>query len=216
MKHLIYSIKNPDGEIVYVGKHSCRGTSCSYNPTGAEVCNYMGSGKLLFKTYKKYGRASFNKFTLLETYSENSALLYEEYLITQLKNRGLCKYNIELGGTAWGLGRIISDETKARMSESAKKRKASPELRAKLSKISSERTPYIRTASIRNKTSNSLKGRTFSEEHKNKIRKNCGNSCSIEGVEYCSYVEASRELPLSAGQIRRRVISNEYPEWFKI
>lgn len=215
MKHQVYAIFDNFDLLVYVGKHSCRGVECPHNPTGAEVCNYKGSGRYLKRVYKKHGRASFRKEILKVCSSEAEALLNEEYLIRAFKDKGLCKYNLELGGDAWGLGRIITEETRARMSASHKGKVVSAETRAKLSAAMKGKPSYIRTKESKAKTSKSLKGRTRSPEWGLKMRQVTGRGYVIKGVEYLSYSHAAENMKESLATIRRRVLSDNHPEWRK-
>ena len=51
--------------------------------------------------------------------------------------------------------------------------------------------------------SNSLKGRTLSEEHKIELSKSLGRKCVINGVEYRSMVHAQTELGVGWRVVKR-------------
>lgn len=215
MEHQVYIIKR-ESEIVYVGKHSCKGSSCPHNPASNPVCNYKGSGKALHHAYKKYGRAAFTKEIVAVEQSEAEALLIETELIHRLKSKGVKLYNILTEGTSWGLGRTVSDVTRRRMSESASKRVASQMTKDKLAKIASERVPYVRSEETREKTRQSLLGTKRTQTTKDKQRQALGAGYLIEGIKYHSFEHVAEHYPISMSSVRRRVLSDKYPEWRKL
>jgi group I intron endonuclease len=93
---------------------------------GKDVANrryYLGSGKILKAAIKKYGKENFIKEILAEVDTKEKLSEMETYYIEYYK---ACDsdlfYNIAQGGLGGGAqGRILSGETKLKMSESAKR-----------------------------------------------------------------------------------------------
>jgi hypothetical protein len=85
----IYLTTNLVNNKVYVGQ------------TKTEDPTYLGSGTLIVKAIKKYGRENFSKHTL-EIVSEESLLDEKEiFWIAFFKNRGYSMYNVQAGGRGW-------------------------------------------------------------------------------------------------------------------
>ena len=134
--HYIYRITNLINDKFYIGKHS----------TDDIDDNYFGSGQLLLKAFKKYGKEAFRKEILEFFDSEEDAYAKEAELVTpELVIDPMC-YNIRVGGlgskkginciwfgrkhteetkkkmSAWQIGKIVSDDTKMKISDAVKKR----------------------------------------------------------------------------------------------
>ena len=71
--HYVYLITNKVNGMKYIGKRSC---SCPI-----EQDRYMGSGTLISKAIKKYGRDNFSKTVLFVGETEEEAYQYERELI---------------------------------------------------------------------------------------------------------------------------------------
>jgi len=138
---IIYKTTNLINEKIYVGQH------CSSANDG-----YLGSGLLLNKAVKKYGKENFKRETI-EYCTSADVNEREIYWIDKLKP----DYNISLGGTGgrvWGninpfQGKHHSVETKQILRLKSLGQVVSEETKRKISKI--------------------LTGRIFSEEHKRKL-----------------------------------------------
>lgn len=161
--HYVYLTTNLINGKQYVGDH-----------TENRYKNYLGSGKSLKIAIKKYGKENFKK-EILEYFDsrEKSHLAEEKYI--KLYNT-MCPngYNISPTGGLYKSG-SHSEETKKKMSESAKNIK-NPEIKSK--KISESKKGIKRSEETIKKMSESNKGKepwnkgktnVYSEETKKKI-----------------------------------------------
>lgn len=118
---------------------------------GKDVKNkqsYYGSGVLLIKAIKKYGKNNFKKAIIEECDNHDILCEREIYWINELDSKNLnIGYNISDGGSGGCLGCKISDETKNKLTKALKNR----------------------IITWGDKISNSMKNKNKSVEHKNKI-----------------------------------------------
>lgn len=132
---IIYKVTNLINGKIYIGQDS------------KNNINYYGSGKIIIKAIKKYGKINFKKETLENCYTTDELNEREKYWIklynSQDKSIG---YNILEGGHG------LSPESKRKISEALKNKPFSKERKEKIS--------------IANKN------RIFTKEHKEKISKN--------------------------------------------
>jgi hypothetical protein len=86
------------------------------------VKNYFGSGSVIKEAIKKYGKENFNKEILKKFNSELDAREYEKQIINELNAIDDPNYyNLVSGGYGGAVkGRIVSDETKKKISNSLK------------------------------------------------------------------------------------------------
>ena len=91
--HYIYKITNIINNKMYIGKHSQ--THNKYIDT------YIGSGTLISKAIKKYGRKNFKKEILSYHNSSQEALKEEKKLITKEIIDDPNYYNMKTGGTGF-------------------------------------------------------------------------------------------------------------------
>ena len=89
MKHYIYKTTNTVNNKIYIGKHST-------DNLGGD--KYLGSGTILKRAIKKYGRDKFVSETLFKFDTEKEALLMEAQIVDEMFIARLDTYNIKLGG----------------------------------------------------------------------------------------------------------------------
>lgn len=240
---IIYKTTNLINGKIYIGKDKHNNDK------------YLGSGKILKQAIAKYGRDNFVKEVIEECEDEKTWLEREVYWIDYF-NSIKEGYNIALGGNG---GDTISnnpnkDEIRKRHSEKMKdpnvnknkargrkiviKKRDDPNwINPRIGKPSSLKGKPSGTKGISNpkhskwmKENNPFRGKTHSEEHKQKLRelnskpkseetkrkiseKLKGNKPSnmrqveIDGVVYESLTEATRQLNLSISTIKGRLKS---------
>ena len=86
--HLIYMIVNKINNKIYIGKHSTK------NPYD----DYMGSGKAINRSIKKYGLENFEKTILYCFESEDKAYLKESEIVDENFVKRSDTYNMKCGG----------------------------------------------------------------------------------------------------------------------
>ena len=172
--YTIYKTTNKINGFIYIGQHITK------NPYDS----YLGSGLKLKNAITKYGRGSFVKEVLYIFDSFDAMNQKEAELITEdfIKNNNT--YNIVTGGsfgiglnnkgkTAWNKGltgaQSHSKDTRKKMSDSARKPKTE-EHRKNISLGKSGLKKGPPSTEHKNKISQSLTGRTFTEEHKQKLK----------------------------------------------
>jgi len=193
MKSGIYLIKNIINNKVYIG------SAINIDRRWKQHKSLLKEGKHhsehLQSAWDKYGEQSFT-FDLLEEVTNPQDLLEHEqvYLDYYKSYEGDRGYNIcKVAGSKLGL--LHSEETKLKMSESAKGRIFSEETKRKISEAS--------------------KGRIFSEEHKKKLSEaNKGHIVSEETRQKMSEANKGRKHTEEAKQKMReaakgRIVSEE-------
>ncbi len=110
MRHFIYKTTNLVNGKYYIGRHS----------TDDLDDGYLGSGKILKLAIAKSGRDAFRR-DIIEYADDLDKLLQKEteYVTEDLVKDPMC-YNVTIGGRLGTSGFRHSDETKRKMSESAK------------------------------------------------------------------------------------------------
>lgn len=114
MYHFFYKITNNFNGKYYYGVHS----------TNDLNDGYMGSGYMIKKLIKKYGKDSFTKEILKYFDNEEEMFSYEKYFLTEdIINNEKC-YNLVGGGNGYTVGHYVSNEVKEKISLKAKNRKS--------------------------------------------------------------------------------------------
>lgn len=206
MLHYLYKTTNLINSKFYIGMHSANNVSDTY----------LGSGKLIRSSLKKYGRENHG-LEILQFYDSRSALSQAEkdYITDEMLNNPSC-LNLKAGGEDVGFtGGKHSRESKSKISKSN----------------------IARFADIKNREalSNKLAGRTFSDETKAKMKTAKLNmseetkakmseskkgviptwSCKsviVRGIEYQSISHAARELNVNRHTIRKILQETIYSE----
>ncbi len=166
MKNIIYLTTNLINGKRYIGAHSTNNLNDGY----------LGSGILIQKSIKKYGKQNFN-FKILEYCNKRELNEKEQYWISKLDTI----YPNGLNLTSGGLHTLHNNYTKKKISESSKGKKLSNLTKEKISttllghKLSNE---------TKNKISAKLKNRKISEVHKeNMIKSRIGRKLTKETKE---------------------------------
>ena len=160
-KNFIYLTTNLINHKKYVGAHS----TINLND------RYLGSGVLIVKSVKKYGKQNF-EFKILEYCNENELNEKEQFWIAKLNT----VYPNGLNLTTGGLHTFHNECTKKKISNSSKGKIISDLTKGKISEANKGRQCSIET---KNKISNKLKHRKISKTHKeNMIKSRLGRKLS--------------------------------------
>lgn len=177
--YTIYKTTNIINQRYYIGKHKTEDPHDSY----------LGSGKILRKAIRLYGRDNFVKEVLEIHDTEDAAYIREADLVTQEVVDDPLSYNICLGGLG---GKIHTEETLLKISAKMKgntpwnkgKEMWSDEERTEIGKRNTARGPQSeetiqkrvaknkgkkRTEETKKLTSNSCKGRIHSNDSRKKM-----------------------------------------------
>ena len=161
-KNYLYRTENLENGKFYIG--------ITINPVDS---GYLGSGKLLKRAVKKYGREKFKRIDLKEFDNRKKARKAEIEIVTQeLVDNHNC-YNVALGGRAGSPGNSRSEEVRRKISESLKGennpsygRSVSNETKMKISNAKKGKSHSEETC---RKISDKLKGKIVSKEWCRKI-----------------------------------------------
>jgi hypothetical protein len=142
MNWIIYKTTNKINGKYYFGKH-LNGSSDPY-----EFDGYLGSGILLNRAIKKYGKEFFERETLYVCNDETEANSLEVLVINEgkIKDKSLCM-NIANGGNGGNTNKFKTEAQKQQIYNDIERNK----------KLSSKLREYYSVESNRNKTSNVLK-----------------------------------------------------------
>jgi group I intron endonuclease len=168
--HYIYQITNKTNGYIYIGVRQ--------SLLAPELdSTYMGSGKHVKSAIQKYGAQQFEKTIISLHESRELALAAEASIVDAEFVRRTDTYNLKVGGEGGSVkGRVVSEETKQRMSAAQTGKSISEEQKEKLSAIKKGKSGLPRSAETRRKMSETrkgrpspLRGRSISEETKQKI-----------------------------------------------
>jgi len=216
--YTLYKITNVINGKIYVGVHK------TSNPNDG----YLGSGVVIKKSIKKYGRKNFKKEILFECLSKEEIFKKEKEVVNKEFVKNPNTYNLRQGGVGgnekYGRhGYQHSDETKLKISNSLKGTKHTKKRRENISKSLIGRTipKEIVEKSISTRMKNGYK---HSEETKTKLRKSklgrnnpsAGKRISVDGVIYETCGTAERLLKKNPSYYRNRVKSKKYPNIFYV
>jgi group I intron endonuclease len=160
-EHSVYCTTNIVNGKFYIGKHS----SSNAND------GYLGSGEILKRAIKKYGRENFTKDIIGTFQDEEQAYRYERLIVGHYIKDRLC-YNIAEGGRG-----ITSEarkknwekeEYRQKMSEAARKRMEDPKFKQKM--IEAMRKPE-RRQKISEEIKKKWKDPKFKQKHNEAMRK---------------------------------------------
>lgn len=107
--YIIYKTTNLVNGKFYIGKHKQEGT---------DFGGYLGSGHVIKRAIKRYGKENFVRETLATFEDEQTCYLAEKQFLSEHWTNNQC-YNLESGGRG---GKTLSDEARANMSRAAKNR----------------------------------------------------------------------------------------------
>jgi DNA-binding TFAR19-related protein (PDSD5 family) len=147
---------------------------------------YLGSGKYLKRAIKKYGSENF-KFEILHLVnSKEEMFVLERCIVNESLVNNPLSYNLKIGGSGGNpgivgafKGKTHSEETKEKQRQAALKQIVSNETRQKLSMNNAMKN----NPEIRKKVSQSLTGRTQSEEHRKRVAEaNLGKMLVNNGI----------------------------------
>jgi group I intron endonuclease len=211
--HYIYKTTNNINGKYYLGMRS----------TNKDPWNdpYLGSGKFLIKSIKKYGKENFNKEILGFYETREELALIESLIVSQEIVDDRNSYNMTTGGFGFslghkmGLGKKLSKEhiKNISLSKSGKNnpnfgKPRSEETKRKMSKPKNSINMHGPKSELHKlKLSNSLKGHYVSDDTKRKISiSNTGKKQSPETIQkrFCRGVsEKTREKLSLAGKNRK-------------
>jgi group I intron endonuclease len=212
----------------YVGKHN-----------GFKK-DYWSSGLVPNRIAKKYGKEIFDRI-ILEDNIENDVLNDREIFYIKQEDTFNNGYNSTVGGDGGGhwiyqksqeeiklisevkskklSGRAFSDETKIKMSESAKKKIFTDEHKKNIGLAVKKRGGIKHTDETKKKLSIVKTGIKNEQHSKFMVDNNPkAQSVSIEDIIYLTIKDASEKLNLPRHIVKNRLNTNnqKYKNWFKI
>lgn len=162
MNYIIYKTTNLLNGMYYIGCHQ----------TDNLDDGYLGSGKYLKRAIKKYGSKNFKVNILYSVSNKEEMFGLERSIVNESLINDPLSYNLKIGGSGGNPGIIgafkdkkHSKETKEKQRQSALKQITTDEKRRKLSVNNAMKN----NPEIRKKVSESLTGRTQSEEHRKRV-----------------------------------------------
>lgn len=162
--YFVYETYNHITKKSYIGWHATDNLNDSY----------LGSGKHLKRSIKKYGQGNFTR-SILEYCNENNVLEKEIYWISKKNTLSPIGYNLTLGGEG-SLGRECTPETREKLRNASTGTIASEKTREKLrlSHIGKKYKNYKShpiSEETKDKISNANKGRKHTPEARSNMNK---------------------------------------------
>jgi DNA invertase Pin-like site-specific DNA recombinase len=189
MTHTTYAHYKPDGTMFYIGKGSFRRAHAS-----------SGRNVVWKRTVEKHG--GFKVEILGRWKTEQEAFDHEIFLIDTIKKMGVKLVNIADGGMG-ATGFRHTDEHKAFKKQMMLDRNPmfNPETKEK-QKLALKKA--MQRPEVRAKISIARAGKKFSASHLEAL-KNCHpmKSCVVNGIEYKSLMEASRQIGIRHTTLHR-------------
>jgi group I intron endonuclease len=224
----IYMLIDKRNNKKYIGKHN------------GHKKDYWSSGLVPNRIAKKYGREIFDR-VILEDNIENDLLNEKEVFYIKQEDTFNNGYNSTIGGDGGGhwiyqkseeeikliseikskklSGRTFSDETRVKMSESAKKKIFTDEHKKNIGLAVKKRGGKKHTDETKKKLS-IIKTGIKNEQHSKFMSENNPKAqpVSIENIIYLTIKDASEKLNIPRYIIKNRIKSNKekYKNWFKI
>lgn len=185
----IYKITNKINGKIYIGKQSHNNFL------------YYGSGELIKKAIKKYGKDNFTKEIIDECIGDENGSELEIYWIKKLN--ALNGYNLEIHGR----GGEISERQKTMNKETVKKLWKDP-------------NSIYNTPEYRKKLSDAGKKRVWSEEIKQKISNSrfggdnpAAIKIEVDGFIYETRRECAKHFGISEPAVTKRCKSRNFQNW---
>jgi group I intron endonuclease len=163
-EHVIYSIDCKKNGKCYIGR-----TSDPKRRQQDHFCALRGGrhrNAHLQSAFNKYGESLFSWKVMMVCNSEQEAKENEQWFLRKMWEFD-CLFNLSKSSDGGGYkGRIVSDETKLRMSAAAKRTFSNPEARRRLSE---SRKGFKMSDEQKAKLSAIHKGKVLTKEHKKKM-----------------------------------------------
>ena len=192
--HIVYKTTNLINGKFYVG----------YHQTKKLKDDYLGSGIILSRSVRKYGKENFIRETLFEFETREEAYAKEKEIVEIYLNKDPLCMNIRPGGngnrvTETGALRISKANTGRSMSEENKQKVSSFHKGKKLSKEHIERLREVNTGrkfseETKAKIGLKSKGRIFTEETRKKISRSNKGKVRLEDQKIHLYGPRSEEI----------------------
>lgn len=194
---------------------------------------YLGTGRLIKEAIKKYGKENFHLTIIADYPTRKEASEHEALAVTMIQAEDENCYNLKTGGdnenthsketrkrlSEVNSGKKLSKETKEKMSIFQKGRIKSEDHRKKISdglilmyqNLPEKITRSVETKEKMSKSHSGEKNHWFGKFNNNPISK----ACKIFDMIYVSPTEAARQLNMSAGIVRYRLLSksDKFKDW---